>query len=1222
MRIVIDMQGAQSQSRFRGIGRYSLNLAQAIVRNAGNHEVWLVLNGALSDTIEPLREAFSGIIPHDRIQIFNIPTPTFGREKENDWRSKAAELIRESFLEELSPDLILVTSLFEGFEENVVVSVGSLTPSLPTAVIYYDLIPLLNKEIYLHDENLSRWYSKKVESLKKCSILLSISEYSRQEALSQLMLLEDQVVNISAATQDYFAPLSRDDVKRKEDVCRRYGIDRPYIMSNGAIEPRKNIERLIEAFSILPANIRTKYNLLIVGRVTESDRIRLERMASRFGIQNHLVLPGYVPDDDLVVLYNFCDLFVFPSLHEGFGLPPLEAMACGAPVIGSDLTSIPEVIGCASALFDSKQPQKIAEKILQVLTDQEFSQSLRMHGLEQAKKFSWDESARRALQAFEKLAKHPTAPRKSWRAVTIERANSYQTLINALVAIPKNQSSPLDSDLMMAAIIIDHNRRQTDRSTRASLLPKSIVWRIEGPFDSSYSLSLLNREMARALVKLNHIVVLHSTEGPGDFFPDKAFLGSNPDLEQMHLQAQRISQEDADIVIRNLYPPRVEDMLAKLNFLHSYAWEESGIPQEWIDSFNEHLQGVTALSKHVQKILIDHGLVVPLSVSGCGVDHWERIIPNPNFKITAKSFKFLHVSSCFPRKGADVLLEAYGRAFKNSDDVTLIIKTFPNPHNTIRFLLDNVRNNQDDFPDVVILEENMSDADLKALYERSDVLVAPSRAEGFGLPIAEAMLSKIPVVSTAWGGQLDFCNEKTSWLIDYTFGRTKTHFGLFDSVWAEPDADHLMKIMLEIYKLPPEKRRERSLIGRDLILKEFSWEKAASRLVDSAQDWSLIPKTPSPHIGWISTWNTKCGIAEYSSRLIETVPGRVTIFAPIADEILEPDTPNVLRCWRINHDKLDVLDDQVKKNNIDTLVIQFNYGFFSFDNLGSFLNEQINSGLIVVIELHSTRDPVHLSDKKLEKLKIPLSRCHRILVHSINDLNRLKKIGLVDNVTLFPHGILDYSPVLSSNTDALSSGSWKIASYGFFLPNKGLMELVDAVFLLRQNGLNISLKMVNAEYPDPDSTRLIREAIQKIQDLGLSDDVQMVTDFLSDTESLALLSEANIIVYPYQSTGESASGAVRHGIATGRLVAVTPLEIFDDVSSAVYYLPGQTPEKIAEGIRTLLREIALESEFIARIKNEADQWRNAHRYSHLGRRFYGILQALGMRKQDFENSNI
>ncbi len=120
----------------------------------------------------------------------------------------------------------------------------------------------------------------------------------------------------------------------------------------------------------------------------------------------------------------------------------------------------------------------------------------------------------------------------------------------------------------------------------------------------------------------------------------------------------------------------------------------------------------------------------------------------------------------------------------------------------------------------------------------------------------------------------------------------------------------------------------------------------------------------------------------------------------------------------------------------------------------------------------------------------------------------------------------------------------------------------------------------------------------------------MNTDFLSDDESLSLLAQADLIVYPYQKTGESASAAVRYGLATGRPVAVTPLSIFDDIAPAAHILPGCRPEDIARGIEQLLQEIACGTEAMRAKEAEAKRWREAHRYTFLGQRLYGMLQAL------------
>lgn len=167
---------------------------------------------------------------------------------------------------------------------------------------------------------------------------------------------------------------------------------------------------------------------------------------------------------------------------------------------------------------------------------------------------------------------------------------------------------------------------------------------------------------------------------------------------------------------------------------------------------------------------------IPISVCGLGIDHLEDLESDRNFSLNSNKFRFLHVSSCFPRKGIDILLRAYGQAFNSYDDVTLIIKTFKNSHNNVDQILKKEKSINSKYPDVMIINEDLSDSQLKALYFSSDALVAPSRGEGFGLPIAEAMFLDLPVITTAWGGQTDFCNHENSWLIDYEFLSAKNTF--------------------------------------------------------------------------------------------------------------------------------------------------------------------------------------------------------------------------------------------------------------------------------------------------------------------------------------------------------------------------------------------------------------------------------------------------------------
>lgn len=427
MRIVIDLQGAQTASRYRGIGRYTMALTRGLLRNAGDHEIWIALNGALEESVAQVRADLAGLVPQERIRVFETP----GRIAEMDARCaprcRAAEMLREQFIAMLAPDIVLVTSLFEGFLDDAVGSVGILVDGARTAVILYDLIPLLNPDTYLGSPYLQQCYMRKIASLKRAGLLLSISDYAREEAIGALGLQPNHVVAISTAVDETFSP----GVHTCANIAalrQRFGITRGMLMcAPGGYDSRKNIVGLVSAYGLLPAAIRARYQLVIASRLTEADRLALVTHARSKGVaEADLVLTGYVNDADLIALYQAADLFVFPSLHEGFGLPALEAMACGTPTIASNTTSLPEVIGLAEAMFDPAEPQSIADRIAQVLDDPVLYERLRRHSQAQAGKFSWDETARRALRALER--QHATA-----RAVP---ARTTDEVMQALAALP------------------------------------------------------------------------------------------------------------------------------------------------------------------------------------------------------------------------------------------------------------------------------------------------------------------------------------------------------------------------------------------------------------------------------------------------------------------------------------------------------------------------------------------------------------------------------------------------------------------------------------------------------------------------------------------------------------------------------------------------------------------------------------------------------------------
>ena len=399
------MQGAQSTgSRNRGIGRYSLALAESVIQQRGTHEVLLVLNGAFANTIDSLRSQFSQLLPKENIRVWEGPpgSAELGPGA-NPWRRGASELLREAFINGLRPDVVLVTSLFEGLMDDAVTSVGLLDQAVPTAVVLYDLIPLINRKPYLENPEVEAWYERKLASARRATMLLAISDSSRQEALRYLGADASGCLSISTAADPRFRPIEIDEARRSE-LLERHRLSRSFIMYTGGIDHRKNIEGLIRAYALLQKSLRDAYQLAIVCSIQPADRNRLSNLVLASGLDaDDVVFTGFVSESDLVALYNLCKLFVFPSWHEGFGLPALEAMSCGRAVVAANTSSLPEVIGRADALFDPHSEADMVRSISRALLDPDLLSALERHGLERAKLFTWGATGAKTLAALEDM---------------------------------------------------------------------------------------------------------------------------------------------------------------------------------------------------------------------------------------------------------------------------------------------------------------------------------------------------------------------------------------------------------------------------------------------------------------------------------------------------------------------------------------------------------------------------------------------------------------------------------------------------------------------------------------------------------------------------------------------------------------------------------------------------------------------------------------------------
>lgn len=313
-------------------------------------------------------------------------------------------------------------------------------------------------------------------------------------------------------------------------------------------------------------------------------------------------------------------------------------------------------------------------------------------------------------------------------------------------------------------------------------------------------------------------------------------------------------------------------------------------------------------------------------------------------------------------------------------------------------------------------------------------------------------------------------------------------------------------------------------------------------------------------IGWITTWGIRCGIATYSKFLIDELEDDVLIMCQSGEGEVEGAVP----CWSRDSNFFGGIIAQIAAHDIRTIVIQHQPGLLRFSYLNELLIRLNEMEVKVFITMHNTKDrSLVFPSKRIEKAVDGLKTCSTVMVHSNSDVQNLKNLGIEDNVVMIPHGIY---PPPKEGVETLEVNGRVMATFGFLLPHKGQIELVEA--FARLPGWD-ELLLLCATREGTGNTEKRIESI--IQNNNLQSKVRLVTDFLNDDVAIATLAKCELLVFPYQKTNESASGAVRMGVAAGRPIAVTPIPIFDDIDGAIK-LRGKTVDEIVASISQISDE--------------------------------------------------
>lgn len=429
-RIAFDMQSFFTSSRHRGLGRYSFEVARGVSMIDGPHEVRIVGRTDDAQALADLRREFSHLPPW---AVSAITAPQLGHTNLKDWRIELNERLFRRHLMQLTPDVVHIPSPFE----HHVVRAPTPWPTSDTlfCATAHDIIPILLPERYFDHENIRDWYYSRIRTLKDADLIFANSEATKKDVVQHLSIDPERVIVTLLGVDDRFRRREFSP-EQKAGLLSRFGLRDKFVMYLGGWDSRKQMEPTIEAFAKLPAHIRETHSLALVCNCIPEERERADNLAKRVGLSpGTLVQTGLVSDDDLVSLYSACKLFFFPSLYEGFGLPVAEAMACGAPVFVSNVSSLPEVAGRSDVTFDPSTPASIAEGLMRAIGDEGLLRDLAEYGPRRAHEFTWHRCAAETLAGYrEGLA------RKSARPATAMASRPPRRRIAFLSPLPPEES--------------------------------------------------------------------------------------------------------------------------------------------------------------------------------------------------------------------------------------------------------------------------------------------------------------------------------------------------------------------------------------------------------------------------------------------------------------------------------------------------------------------------------------------------------------------------------------------------------------------------------------------------------------------------------------------------------------------------------------------------------------------------------------------------------------
>lgn len=707
-----------------------------------------------------------------------------------------------------------------------------------------------------------------------------------------------------------------------------------------------------------------------------------------------------------------------------------------------------------------------------------------------------------------------------------------------------------------------------------------------GHLNGSYSLANLNRQIAiRSKASL-----INYENKPFCELKDisKAELEAIKSRLIQSPQALAKLKNEAEILpIYHHYPP-INDAFAGAGFAIFY-WEESYVPDELIQSLNKNYKAVIVSTYFVKKALIDSGCLLLIILSDLPM--------LPLTPIAAKSrhenepITFVHISSGFARKGVDVLLRAFELLCAKRSDVRLIIKSFVNIHNNIPLLKELLisAKNQDK---VELIMQDFSDEQMSQLYAKADAIVLPTRGEGLNMPAIEAAYYGISLIVTGFGAQQDFIQDDAA-LIEYGFDYANSHFKQAYSIWVEPSYESLAKRLEQVCdelgsQAELEKKQRLKARVSELFFSQNALNRFYARLGETREFLSAKSQKQALKIALFSSHKAACGIAEYSQYL--------------AGELANLGAGVQFYSWSKESDAKPVkmaLPLKGYAGDEDIIWLQHHFGFYE---LNAALQDEVlaqqKRGKVVVLSMHSTAPILAYAKARMSEWAKCLASFDRVFVHSLQDLNNLRRIGVSQNTLLMPHG--SSVDVLAHSNKALKplKKPKTIGYFGILFVHKNVPLIIEALANMPDVKAVFIAPVVNK-----DSEVELERCKKLAKSLGVASRISWHNDFAPIKQVHTLLSACDAIVLPYGYNSESASGAIRVALASCENIIVSESQIFDELRQCCISLESLD----AAGIKKALLSLDKDSQSRADARKD---WLETHSWSLIAKRFLSIFKAL------------